>query len=524
MAEAILIKSGGGGTTSDDVTATRNDVLKGTTAITSDSDDDAIDGTLELTGNALPENVLIGRTFYNIDAHTKLVGAMPNNLEINGELLCGESKTIPLGYTSGGVITAKSLASQTGVDTDKVAADDPQILTGYQAWSNGIKRTGSMPHLTNNSTITHTSSNQTKVVLGDAVYVSTNSDGVVRAEIRYNGDNGYIASNTLIAVSQSDMASAAGLTASKIPSGQTVLGINGTYTSDGTASAGHILNGYIAYSKGTKLTGSMANRGAVTSSLNCGGSYTIPAGYHNGSGKVTANSLSSQTSATATAAQILSGKTAWVNGSKLTGTIASLAGSTITPSSSQQTVSCSGKYMTGNIVINAVPSTYLAPGTWSAFNYGAFPISDLGFAPYYYTVSDSTTPVSRVTSLAISSYTDDGLMIGATYSNGNGLYFNKLFPVKKIKSYSYTIRAGLTSGASGYHVMVQIIFSYKNTDGTYTCYKDLRIIYESTVSFTDYSGTITPDFSSCPYDELAVGIYILGRKTKAYLKSFSFTF
>ena len=64
----------------------------------------------------------------------------------------------------------------------------------------------------------------------------------------------------------------------------------------------------------------MVDNGAKTSSLNCGGSYTIPAGYHNGSGKITANSLASQTSATATAAQILSGYTAWVNGAKLTGT------------------------------------------------------------------------------------------------------------------------------------------------------------------------------------------------------------
>ena len=66
----------------------------------------------------------------------------------------------------------------------------------------------------------------------------------------------------------------------------------------------------------------MANNGAVTKTLNAGGSYTIPAGYHNGSGKVTVASLSSQTSATATAGQILTGKTAWVNGSKITGTMA----------------------------------------------------------------------------------------------------------------------------------------------------------------------------------------------------------
>ncbi len=64
----------------------------------------------------------------------------------------------------------------------------------------------------------------------------------------------------------------------------------------------------------------MANNGAISKTLNAGQSYTVPAGYHNGSGKVTANSLASQTQATAVAGDILTGKTAWVNGQKLTGT------------------------------------------------------------------------------------------------------------------------------------------------------------------------------------------------------------
>lgn len=136
---------------------------------------------------------------------------------------------------------------------------------------------------------------------------------------------------------------------------------------EGNAAAEQIVSGYIAWVNGTQVTGSMVDNGAVSNALNCGGSYTIPAGYHNGSGKVTANSLASQTSGTAAAGDILTGKTAWVGGSKITGSMATMAGKTITPSKSAQTVSCSGKKMTGNIVVNAIPSTYvqLANGTTS---------------------------------------------------------------------------------------------------------------------------------------------------------------
>lgn len=89
----------------------------------------------------------------------------------------------------------------------------------------------------------------------------------------------------------------------------------------GSAGSGDILSGKTAWVNGSKVTGTMANRGSTSSSLNAGSSYTIPAGYHNGQGKVTANSLSSQTSADASATHILSGKTAWVNGNKVTGTM-----------------------------------------------------------------------------------------------------------------------------------------------------------------------------------------------------------
>ncbi len=93
-------------------------------------------------------------------------------------------------------------------------------------------------------------------------------------------------------------------------------------TKKGTATASQVLTGYtFTNASSVGASGTMANNGAISQTLNAGGSYTIPSGYHNGSGKVIANSLSSQTSGTASASQILSGATAWVNGSKVTGTM-----------------------------------------------------------------------------------------------------------------------------------------------------------------------------------------------------------
>ena len=63
----------------------------------------------------------------------------------------------------------------------------------------------------------------------------------------------------------------------------------GTDTSDATASAEYILVGYTGYVKDQLIVGTMPDNGAVDVHLNCGESYKIPAGYHNGEGKVTQN-------------------------------------------------------------------------------------------------------------------------------------------------------------------------------------------------------------------------------------------
>ena len=72
-------------------------------------------------------------------------------------------------------------------------------------------------------------------------------------------------------------------------SGETITGTN-TYdadTSDANATASQILSGATAYVQGSKVTGSMTNNGAVSGTISTKAQqYTVPTGYHDGSGKV----------------------------------------------------------------------------------------------------------------------------------------------------------------------------------------------------------------------------------------------
>lgn len=106
---------------------------------------------------------------------------------------------------------------------------------------------------------------------------------------------------------------------------------------DATVSVAEMLTGKTAYARGTKLTGTMPNNGAVTGKISTkDGAYTIPQGYHDGSGKV---SIDATEQAKIIAQNIREGVTILgVEGSMSGSESVKAQAKTVTPSSVQQTI------------------------------------------------------------------------------------------------------------------------------------------------------------------------------------------
>lgn len=104
-----------------------------------------------------------------------------------------------------------------------------------------------------------------------------------------------------------------------------VAGGGGIGSDELSVTKDYVLNGktYVGTDTNDEMgTGTMANNGTTANqSLNAGGSFQVKKGYHAQNFLINANSLASQTSATATSGHILNGHSAWVNGAKVNGSI-----------------------------------------------------------------------------------------------------------------------------------------------------------------------------------------------------------
>ena len=171
---------------------------------------------------------------------------------------------------------------------------------------------------------------------------------------------------------------------------------NGTDTSDATATENDILSGKTAYANGEKLTGNIETKTAddLTAS---GATVTVPKGYYasqetksvstatqatpsitvNSSGLITA-------SATQDAGYISSGTKSATK--QLTIQVAK----TITPSTSSQTAVASGRYTTGAVTVNPIPSSYVQPATTQGAKTYTPTTTDQTIAPMTYLTGKQT--------------------------------------------------------------------------------------------------------------------------------------
>lgn len=142
-------------------------------------------------------------------------------------------------------------------------------------------------------------------------------------------------------------------------SGAPITGTN-TYdsdTSEDTAAVGEILAGKTAHARGALLTGTMTNNGGVTGTISTkAGQYTVPQGYHDGSGKV---GISSAEQAKIIAGNIKAGvQILGVTGS-YGGEAISAQAKSATPSWSQQNIQpdTGYDYLSG-VTVAAIPIAY----------------------------------------------------------------------------------------------------------------------------------------------------------------------
>lgn len=180
-------------------------------------------------------------------------------------------------------------------------------------------------------------------------------------------DNQYInkvvyGGNVLIDLTGDDVTASDVLSGKKfhLPSGATSTGTC-TYnadTSDATAVAAEILAAKTAYKNGEKITGTMANNGAVTGTITAKNEeYTVPQGYHDGSGKV---GIASTEQAKIIATNIREGITILgVEGAMSGSEGMSAQAKTVTPSTTAQVVMPDSPTYNclSQVTVNAIPYT-----------------------------------------------------------------------------------------------------------------------------------------------------------------------
>lgn len=349
------------------VTATAPDVLSGKTIVTSDGsvtpgtmqNNGAVSKVLDTTTKSytVPKGYHTGTGTVSIVTETK--SATPTE----------EEQTIS--PTTGKVLSSVTVGAipSNYIKTEDATATADDIKQNLTAYVDGEKITGTMP-------IIETANN--KIGISSSPYTIPKGfhDGTGTVSI----------DSETKSVTPTKSEQTVSPTTGKALASVTVGAIPAQYitTTDANAVATDILTGKTAYVNGKKVTGSMPEIEAVDETIDTETTeYTIPAGYHDGTGtvsvvvetktatpskaqqqitpttgkvlsQVTVNAIPAEyittTDATATAADILTGETAYVKGSKVTGSMPNNGATNLT--------------IDGMLTMTAsVPSGYTSGGT-----------------------------------------------------------------------------------------------------------------------------------------------------------------
>ena len=273
-------------TVTPSVTSTTGYITGGTksgTAVTVTAGE-LVSGTLSITANGTKD--VTGYASVNVNVPTSGGGTTINNQDKTvTPTKSQQSITADSGYTGLGTVTVNAIPANyiTTTDANATAA---QILSGKTAYVNGSKLTGTMANNgATGGTITTQGGTYTipaGYTTGGTVTASLATGSTTAANIsgtsfeEETGDYGF---RTSVQIQPGYYASATTVTkdfSSILPAPET----------EGTAA--QVLAGYDLYNhEGKVISGTMANNTIGTITLDqTTTSYTIPAGYHNGTGKV----------------------------------------------------------------------------------------------------------------------------------------------------------------------------------------------------------------------------------------------
>lgn len=284
----------------------------------------------------------------NLDTLAAAVDGIVNQGAISAEVQEGDTYTIPKGYHNGsGTVSGVAgggnykLQSKSVTPTKQQQAITPDA--GYYGLSDVT--VGAIPAAYQDVSSTTAAAGDVltgKVFVTSAGAVTTGTmanNGAVNKtltaqEQNYTIPKGYHSGTGSVSISPESKTvtptksqQTISPTAGKVLTSVIVEAIPSQYvdTSDATATAAQILDGATAYVDGELVEGTMPNNGAVTETLDTATtSYTVPAGYHSGTGKVSV----------------------------------SLETKSATPTKSPQTISPSAGKLLSSVSVAAIPEAY----------------------------------------------------------------------------------------------------------------------------------------------------------------------